>query len=199
MGIKLSSIRFNNYLDVAAESVSIDFHPLCTVLCGPNNSGKTTVLTAISLFANGLNPYSASGGSSPSAHTTIMTHEMFNFRSEAIECYIEAMMTIDRTLLDFELRRNDSETVQLKIGRTLGTDKDDVTFANLDGADALNNEELKSLQMRLLGQHRVFSMEERLKRIIWAGRYSLIESCSSLPFALWHRSQTAKEGLTCSN
>src|SRR5216684_2206341 len=49
---KLYSIEISNFLGAAEEGVEIDFAGDHGVLCGPNNSGKTTVLHALSFFSN---------------------------------------------------------------------------------------------------------------------------------------------------
>ena len=49
---KLHSIGIRNFLGAGDEGVEVEFAGEYGVLCGPNNSGKTTVLHALSFFSN---------------------------------------------------------------------------------------------------------------------------------------------------
>ncbi len=49
---KLHSIEIRNFLGAGDDGVELEFAGEHSVLCGPNNSGKTTVLQALSFFSN---------------------------------------------------------------------------------------------------------------------------------------------------
>jgi predicted ATP-dependent endonuclease of OLD family len=148
MGIKLGSLRFSNYLGVASEPVEIQFNPRCTVLCGPNNSGKTTVLAAISLLAENMRSpaYSAAGDlTTPSVSTS---YEMFNSRIGVFESPFEMIMTIERSLLPFSLSDSASEPTELGIGLTFGVENKTLKSLTFEGADVFHSSELRSLIVR---------------------------------------------------
>jgi hypothetical protein len=118
MGIKLRSLRFSNYLGVGPEPVALEFHPRCTVFCGPNNSGKTTMLSAISLLAETMRASSwvqVGPGFQISNTTASVSQEVFNFRSRASESIFESEIDVDRRLLSFSVDGDQTKPVQLAL------------------------------------------------------------------------------------
>lgn len=45
--VRLDSLEIRNYLRASEEPVALEFNGHHAVLCGPNGSGKTTVLSAL--------------------------------------------------------------------------------------------------------------------------------------------------------
>src|SRR6266849_4388295 len=139
MGTKLRSLRFCNYLGVASEPVEIQFHPRCTVLCGPNNSGKTTVLTAASLLFEAMrsSAYSDRSGTLDLSTATgsPLTHEMLNFRTQSNECPFDAEVSIDRRLVTFSLDGVTNEPVRLGFGVMLAQGQKHLTHVTLNSQE----------------------------------------------------------------
>jgi predicted ATPase len=103
--IKLRSLRIVNYLGAGNDGVTVELHPHCTAICGPNNSGKTTILSAISLLSSfmrtgfigqsgssiGMGWYQADGA----------TDDIFNFNASAKECMFDVSIGMSSDLVDF--------------------------------------------------------------------------------------------------
>lgn len=97
MGIRLRSIRVADYLGARAGGAGLEgIHPWLNAVCGPNNSGKTTLLSAISLLSGFFRaPFATNQGGRfvfgwTPAHGA--TEDIFNFHDEASECRFEISM-----------------------------------------------------------------------------------------------------------
>jgi hypothetical protein len=103
--INLRSLRIVNYLGAGNDGVIVELHPHCTAICGPNNSGKTTILSAISL----LSSFMRTGFISQSGSHNIMgwcqadgaTDDIFNFNASAKECVFDVGIGMSRDLVNF--------------------------------------------------------------------------------------------------
>jgi energy-coupling factor transporter ATP-binding protein EcfA2 len=128
--IKLRSLRVVNYLGAGNEGVSVEFDPHCTAICGPNNSGKTTILSAISLLSSsGLRAsyehasfghaefISLSGDGHvearwcPAAGTT---DDIFNFNASPKECRFEIGLALSEDLVSFFAPKSGEDSVEVR-------------------------------------------------------------------------------------
>ena len=144
MSITLLSLRFCNFLAVASEPVSVDFHNRCTVLCGPNNSGKTTVLTAASVLFEAMRSlaYTDRTGLLDFLTPTVapVTHEMLNFRSQTNDCRIEAEVLIDQKLIKFPVNEDPNQPARMSFSITLTEGRKRLDYLALNGEDVFRTD-----------------------------------------------------------
>jgi predicted ATPase len=93
MGIRLGSIRVASYLGARRTGATLELNPNLTAICGPNNSGKTTLLSAISLLSGSLcSQLRMEQGSTISfgwMQAQGATEDIFNFYDQNGECFFD--------------------------------------------------------------------------------------------------------------
>ncbi len=123
MGIRLRSLQIQGYLGAGSSGVRLEFHPLITVVCGPNNSGKTTILSAVfwlsKLLSINFNMQFQRTPTFSLARAVLstapsLTEDLFNLYA-GDECLLEAEIAYPRDSLKFQ-PANSGDSVPIRFG-----------------------------------------------------------------------------------
>jgi hypothetical protein len=120
--IKLRSLRVVNYLGAGDEGVTVEFDPRCTAICGPNNSGKTTILSAIehvTSFARFSSPLPDSTATHVLYKAEAAIDDLFHFDAPKRECRFEVVLALTTDFAPTFKPRCDEAVLELGFDLTM--------------------------------------------------------------------------------